>query len=76
MAKKPQALAIGNFIPPVTEPLIKQAVKKGIPVVMVNSGLTSWKATGALTFIGEDPNAQGAEAGRLSVAAGVKTVSA
>lgn len=72
IAKRPAGIAIGNFIPPVTGPLIKDAIKKGIPVAEVNSGLTSWETDGAITFIGENPVAMGAAAGKAEVQAGVK----
>jgi len=70
IGKKPDALIIGDYFPETLEPLIKQAVAKGIPVFVTNSGRDSWQKLGALGFIGENPTAMGQEAGKVAVKAG------
>ena len=71
MGRKPDALVIGDYIPSAFDPLIKNAVAAGIPVVITNSGQSSWRADGAIAFIGEDPTQMGQTAGALEVSAGV-----
>jgi simple sugar transport system substrate-binding protein len=70
ISRHPAALIVADFFPGAMDPLIKEAVKAGIPVVVHNSGQATWKENGALTFIGEDPLLMGGEAGRIAVAAG------
>lgn len=73
IGRKPAAIVIGNYFPDALSPLIKQATDAGIPVVVTNSGRTTWQSLGAIGFVGEDPEAMGAEAGEKSVSAGAKT---
>src|SRR5256886_3680843 len=70
--RKPDALVVGDYIPSAFDPLIKAAVAAGIPVVITNSGGSSWRAVGAITFIGEDPTQMGQAAGSQEVSAGVR----
>jgi simple sugar transport system substrate-binding protein len=70
--KKVNVLVVGDFIPPAEEPDIQKAVAAGITVVIYNSGLNSYAATGAVGFVGEDPAATGAAAGKAEAAKGVK----
>ncbi|MDB5526353.1 MAG: hypothetical protein JWM58_4116 [Rhizobium sp.] len=72
IARKPAAIVVGNFFPEPTEPLIKQAVAAGVPVLVYNSGRTTWKELGAIGFIGEDPWLMGNAGGKKAVANGVK----
>ena len=72
IASKPAAIAVGNFFPDPTEPLIKQAAEAGIPVVIINSGGDKFKELGAIGFIGEDSYKMGEEGGKIAVAKGVK----
>jgi simple sugar transport system substrate-binding protein len=72
IARKPQALVIGDFFPDSVEPLIKKAVAAGIPTVVFNSGRTKWKELGAIGFVGEDPTLMGKAGGEAEVKAGVK----
>jgi simple sugar transport system substrate-binding protein len=72
IARHPAAIVVGNFFPEPTEPLIKQAVSEGIPVLVYNSGRTTWKDLGAIGFIGEDPWLMGNAGGKKAVEAGVK----
>jgi simple sugar transport system substrate-binding protein len=71
IGRHPTGLAIGNFFPSSVDPLIKQAVAAGIPVVVVNTGIDTWKSDGAIGFVGEVPSATGEAAGTTAAAAGV-----
>lgn len=72
IARHPAAIAVGNFFPEPTEPLIRQAVAEGIPVVIINSGGDQYRDLGAIGFIGEDSYQMGKEGGKIAVAKGVK----
>ncbi len=72
IARHPGAIVVGNFFPEPTEPLIKQAVSEGIPVLVYNSGRTTWRDLGAIGFIGEDPFLMGEAGGKIAAANGVK----
>lgn len=72
IAAKPRAIAVGNFFPEPTEPLIRQAAEAGIPVIIINSGGNKFKELGAIGFIGEDSYEMGKEGGKIAVANGVK----
>jgi simple sugar transport system substrate-binding protein len=51
---------------------VKQATSAGIPVVVMNVGVSVYQNVGALTFVGQDENAAGQEAGREMANAGVR----
>ncbi|MBS1168525.1 MAG: hypothetical protein H6R00_4550 [Proteobacteria bacterium] len=72
VARQPDALVIGNFFPDAVEPVIKLAVANKVPVIVYNSGRTTWRDLGAVTFIGEDPSFMGRKGGEAEVKAGVK----
>lgn len=72
IARKPAAIAVGNFFPEPTEPLIRQAAAEGIPVIIINSGGNSYAELGAIGFIGEDSYQMGQEGGKIAVGKGVK----
>jgi simple sugar transport system substrate-binding protein len=72
IARKPGAIVVGDFFPDPTEPLIKQAVAEGIPVLVYNSGRNNWKDLGAIGFIGEEPYLMGQAGGLKAASAGVK----
>lgn len=72
IARKPQALVIGNFFPDSVEPLIKKAVEQGIPTVVFNSGRKTWRDFGAVGFVGEDPELMGKAGGEAEAKVGVK----
>lgn len=72
IASQPAAIAVGNFFPDPTEPLIKKAAEAGIPVVLINSGGDKFKELGAIGFIGEDSYKMGEGGGKVAVANGVK----
>ena len=57
IARHPAAMVIGDFVPSAFDPLIKEATRKGIPVVVMNTGINSWRTDGALAFVGEDRSA-------------------
>lgn len=62
--RHPAALVVADFAPAAEDPLIKKAVKSGIPVFMVQAGNTNYKADGALTYVGENPPETGNVAGQ------------
>ncbi|SDY81222.1 substrate-binding domain-containing protein [Herbiconiux ginsengi] len=70
IAKNPDAIVIGDYFPDALEPLIEKAIAAGIPVFVTNSGRASWRDIGALGFVGENPDAMGAAAGKAAVEAG------
>lgn len=72
IARKPAAIAVGNFFPEPTEPLIKQAAEQGIPVIIINSGGANYADLGAIGFIGEDSYQMGYQGGKIAVGKGVK----
>ncbi|WP_406498376.1 sugar ABC transporter substrate-binding protein [Streptomyces sp. NBC_01604] len=72
MAKKPDAIVVGNFFPEAQSPEIKAAIKAGIPVVVINSGVTDWKQLGALSFVGIEPAVAGTRSGEQAAKLGVK----
>ncbi|WEH19909.1 sugar ABC transporter substrate-binding protein [Streptomyces sp. VNUA24] len=72
IAKKPDAIVVGNFFPEAQDPEIKSAIKAGIPVVVINSGQTNWKELGAISFVGIEPSLAGTKSGREQAARGVK----
>ena len=72
IASRPAAIAVGNFFPDPTEPLIKQAAEAGIPVVIINSGGDKFAELGAIGFIGEDSYQMGYQGGKVAAANGVK----
>lgn len=71
IARKPAAIAVGNFFPEPTEPLIRQARAEGIPVIIINSGGANYQDLGAIGFIGEDSYQMGYQGGKIAVENGV-----
>ncbi len=71
IARKPAAIAVGNFFPEPTEPLIRQASAEGIPVIIINSGGANYQDLGAIGFIGEDSYQMGYQGGKIAVENGV-----
>jgi simple sugar transport system substrate-binding protein len=71
IARQPAAIAVGNFFPEPTEPLIRQATEAGIPVIIINSGGANYADLGAIGFIGEDSYRMGFEGGQIAVGEGV-----
>lgn len=62
--RNPSGLAVGDFVPDAEDPVIAQAVQAGIPVVIQNSGVDSWRKVGALGFVGENSTEVGRAAAR------------
>ena len=71
-ARKPAAMVVTIPDPPVLAPPIKQVSSSGMPVVVVNVGDRSYRAVGALTFVGQPDFQAGEEAGKAMAAAGVR----
>jgi simple sugar transport system substrate-binding protein len=71
IARNPAAIAVGNFFPEPTEPLIRRAAEQGIPVIIINSGGANYADLGAIGFIGEDSYRMGFEGGKIAVGKGV-----
>ena len=74
IAQKPAAIVVGDFIPTVVDPLIKQAIADGIPVFVNQSGQDSWQSDGALGFIGQPGPDVGAKSAATFLKAGKKNV--
>jgi simple sugar transport system substrate-binding protein len=72
IGRHPAALVVGDFVPSTFDPYIRQATAQGIPVVIVNSGLSSWQADRALTFVGEEPVQAGHAAGQAAAQGGAR----
>jgi simple sugar transport system substrate-binding protein len=64
IAAKPDGLIISNPYPDSLNPVIKQAVDAGIPVVLINAGGSEVLEVGALTYVGNDEVASGRLAAR------------
>lgn len=71
IARQPAAIAVGNFFPEPTEPLIRKAAEAGIPVIIINSGGANYAELGAIGFIGEDSYRMGYEGGLIAAGEGV-----
>ena len=69
--ERADAMVVGDFIPDAFDPIIKQAIDSGIPVVIVNSGEASAKELGAIAFVGQDESFTGLRSGEEMIAAGV-----
>jgi simple sugar transport system substrate-binding protein len=70
--KHPKGLIVTIPDAAVLSPSIKQAVSAGIPVIVMNVGVSVYQSVGGLTFVGQDETTAGTEAGRQMVAAGVR----
>jgi simple sugar transport system substrate-binding protein len=68
----PAALIVCNFFPQAVDPLIKQAVKEGIPVIGTQSGVANSAADGAIVTVGQADFAAGKAAGAAMYVAGVR----
>jgi simple sugar transport system substrate-binding protein len=70
-AGKPKGLVV--TIPDVAalSPAVKQASSSGIPVIVMNVGVSVYQNVGGLTFVGQDEIAAGQEAGREMTSNGV-----
>ena len=72
IAAEPAGIVVADTRPEAMNGAIKQAVDKGIPVVLSNSGFGQQKATGALAFVGLDEYNNGLVGGRLLKETGAK----
>jgi simple sugar transport system substrate-binding protein len=71
----PDAIIFADWIPTAEEPVAKDIVASGIPVIIYNSGdMTNVKNVGALTYIGTDLRASGVAGGQEFVKHGTKDV--
>jgi simple sugar transport system substrate-binding protein len=71
IATTPTAIAATLPDPSALGSKIKEAVSKGIPVVLFNAGLDDYKKLGALTYVGQTELIAGQEAGKRLKAAGI-----
>lgn len=69
--QKPAVLIYCNYFPSAEDPIIKAAVKSGIPAIAVNS-VQDWQQDGALDAFTENNEAAGVAAGQDMLQAGVK----
>ncbi|GEM_PF-1866104 len=74
IAEHPSAIVVGDFITSVVDPLIRKAVKSGIPVYVDQSGQDQWQRDGAFGFVGQQGPAAGAAAGNEFLRLGSKDV--
>jgi simple sugar transport system substrate-binding protein len=72
ISQKPSGLVTGDFFPAAMEPVIKQAVASGIPLVMANQGMSTWQKLGALAYFGQDETLAGNLAAQEMIKEGVK----
>jgi simple sugar transport system substrate-binding protein len=72
IARRPAVLLAADFFASAWDPILKKAVHSGIPLIMFNTGYSTWKADGALTYIGEDPFLMGEVGAQQEIAAGAK----
>jgi simple sugar transport system substrate-binding protein len=70
-ARHPKGLVVTIPDAAVLSGPVKQATSAGIPVIVMNVGVSVYQNVGALTFVGQDENAAGQEAGREMADAGV-----
>jgi simple sugar transport system substrate-binding protein len=70
-ARHPKGLVVTIPDAAVLSGPVKQATSAGIPVIVMNVGVSVYQNVGALTFVGQDEDAAGQEAGRQMIAAGV-----
>ena len=71
-ARHPKGLVVTIPDAAVLSGPVKQATSAGIPVIVMNVGVSVYQNVGALTFVGQDEDAAGQEAGRQMIAAGVR----
>ena len=70
-AQKPKGLVVTIPDAVALSPAIKQATSSGIPVIVMNVGVSVYQNVGGLTFVGQDEIAAGQEAGREMTSHGV-----
>jgi simple sugar transport system substrate-binding protein len=68
------AIAVTLAKPEALGPVLRKAQAAGIPVVVINTGIEQWKATGAVSYFGSDDGVAGEGAGKRAAADGAKHV--
>src|SRR5262249_44038439 len=71
LARKPNAVVSGNFIPDAQTAGLRALVAAGIPLIEYNAGQLVWQKDGARAFIGQAEDLAGEAAGKELLAAGV-----
>lgn len=71
-AQRPKGLVVTIPDAAVLAGPARRAVSAGVPVVVMNVGVSVYRNVGALTFVGQDEIAAGQEAGREMAGAGVR----
>ena len=74
LARRPDIVLSGNFIPGAQSAGLKALAAAQIPLIEYNTGATTWKADGAIRYIGTDEKVAGVSAGQGFVKAGAKRV--
>lgn len=72
IARKPSVIILDDFFPDAMDPLMKQAAAAGITVLMQGDGRASVEKTGAMGYVGADPEMIGRKMGEGAVKAGIK----
>ena len=62
IAIHPAGLIVGDYDPSAFDPLIKKAVKAGIPVILDQDGQPNWQPDGAIAYVGQNVADVGAPA--------------
>lgn len=62
IAAHPDAIVASEFLPDAQDGSLKRITAANIPMVFMNAG-PNWQSLGAITYIGENPAAVGAQAG-------------
>ena len=70
-ATKPKGLVVTIPVAAALSGAIRQATSSGIPVIVMNVGVSVYQNVGGLTFVGQDEIAAGQEAGREMTSNGV-----
>jgi simple sugar transport system substrate-binding protein len=75
ISSKPDGIAAGDWFPDSEHPLLSQAAKSGMPVMLVNAAPTDWPSLGwPLGFVGESDYQTGVLGGQQLAARGLKHV--
>jgi len=74
VASRPDGLAVSIPDAEALGPSIRAAVSAGIPVIAIDSGLTTWRSLGAAAYLGQDGYRAGLAVGRRLGAAGARRI--
>jgi simple sugar transport system substrate-binding protein len=69
--QNPDAIATGDFFPDAQDPVLRDILAKGIPLVIHNSG-RAFAEENDITFLGNDPTQDGLGLGKRQASEGVK----